>query len=63
MQILQQIYLIKPVYLEQDYFSDENRIYFDDEIYHEKIRVPLMKYFGNRIKKRYNSGESEEELI
>jgi hypothetical protein len=22
-----------------------------------------MKYFGNRIKKRYNSGESEEELI
>jgi hypothetical protein len=49
------------MYLEQDYFSDENRIYFDDETYHEKIRVPLMKYFGNRIKKRYNSGESEEE--
>jgi hypothetical protein len=48
------------MYLEQDYFSDENRIYFDDEIYHEKIRVPLMNYFGNRIKKRYNSGESEE---
>jgi hypothetical protein len=51
------------MYLEQDYFSDENRIYFDDETYHEKIRVPLMNYFGNRIKKRYNSGESEEELI
>jgi len=49
--------------LEQDYFSDNNRIYFDnDEIYHEKIRVPLMNYFGNRIKKRYNNDKSEEEL-
>ena len=49
--------------LEQDYFSDNNRIYFDnDEIYHEKIRVPFMNYFGNRIKKRYNNDESEEEL-
>jgi len=48
--------------LEQDYFSDENRIYFDnDEIYHDEIRVPLMNYFGDRIKERYNS--EEEELI
>jgi hypothetical protein len=50
------------MYLEQNYFSDEESILFDnDEIYHKKIRVPLMNYFGNRIKKRYNSGESEEE--
>ena len=52
------------MYLEQDYFSDEESILFDnDEIYHEKIRVPLMNYFGNRIKKRYYGGESEEELM
>jgi predicted metalloendopeptidase len=49
-------------YLEQPQFSlIDIDVYFDDETYHEKIRVPLMKYFGNRIKKRYNSGESEEE--
>jgi hypothetical protein len=52
------------MYLEQDYFSDEESILFDnDEIYHKKIRVPLMNYFGDRIKKRYYSGESEEELM
>ena len=46
--------------LEQDYFSDENRIYFDnDETYHPEIRVPLMNYFGDRIKKRYNSEDEK----
>ena len=44
------------MFLEQDYFSDENRIYFDDaKIYHDEIRVPLMNYFGDRIKRMYDS--------
>ena len=41
--------------LEFGYFSDENRIYFDnDETYHDEIRVPLMNYFADKIKKRYS---------
>ena len=44
------------MFLEQDYFSDENRIYFDDgETYHDEIRVPLMNYFGDRIKRMYDA--------
>ena len=46
--------------LEQEYFNDENRIYFDnDETYHEEIRVPLMNYFSNRIKKRYGPKDAK----
>ena len=45
--------------LEQDYFNDENRIYFNDETYHDEIRVPLMNYFFDRIKKRYNSEDEK----
>ena len=47
--------------LEKDYFSDEfYRILDDDKIYHEKIRVPLINYFGDRIKKRYNGNNINE---
>ena len=47
--------------LEKDYFSDEfYSILDDDKIYHEKIRVPLMSYFGDRIKKRYNGNNINE---
>ena len=49
------------MYLEKDYFSDEDSLLFDDDkIYHEKIRVPLMSYFGDRIKKRYNGNNINE---
>ena len=49
------------MYLEKDYFSDEDSLLFDDDkIYHEKIRVPLMNYFGDRIKKRYNGNNINE---
>jgi len=42
-------------YLEQDYFNDDNRIYFeDDDFYYDKIRKPLLKNYGSRIKERYN---------
>jgi phosphomevalonate kinase len=41
-------------YLEQDYFTDDNRVYFeDDDFYYDKIRKPLLKHYGNRIKERY----------
>jgi len=41
-------------YLEQDYFTDDNRIYFeDDDFYYDKIRKPLLKNYGSRIKERY----------
>jgi hypothetical protein len=41
-------------YLEQDYFSDDNRIYFsDDDYYYDKIRKPLLRHYGSRIKERY----------
>ena len=41
-------------YLEQDYFTDDNRIYFeDDDFYYDKIRKPLLKHYGSRIKERY----------
>ena len=41
--------------LEYGYFNDENRIYFNnDETYHDEIRVPLMNYFADKIKKRYS---------
>jgi hypothetical protein len=42
-------------YLEQDYFNDDNRIYFsDDDFYYDKIRKPLLRHYGSRIKERYN---------
>ncbi len=42
-------------YLEQDYFTDDNRIYFeDDDFYYDKIRKPLLRHYGSRIKERYN---------
>jgi hypothetical protein len=42
-------------YLEQDYFTDDNRIYFeDDDFYYDKIRKPLLRHYGGRIKERYN---------
>jgi hypothetical protein len=41
-------------YLEQDYFTDDDRVYFeDDDFYYDKIRKPLLKHYGNRIKERY----------
>jgi len=45
--------------IEQEYFNDDNRIYFsvddeDNESYHEKIRQPLLRYYGKRIKEKYN---------
>ncbi len=61
-------------YIEQDYFNDNNRIYFSDndedyEIYHEKIRKPLLRHYGKRIKEKYdevmfpNNGEMIQENI
>jgi hypothetical protein len=61
-------------YIEQDYFNDNNRIYFSDndedyEIYHEKIRKPLLRHYGKRIKEKYdevmlsNNGEMIQESI
>ena len=42
-------------YLEQDYFTNDNRIYFeDDDFYYDKIRKPLLRHYGSRIKERYN---------
>lgn len=51
-------------YIEQDYFNDNNRIYFsdteeDEETYHEKIRKPLLRHYGKRIKERYNEVKSD----
>lgn len=51
-------------YIEQDYFNDNNRIYFsdteeDEETYHEKIRKPLLRHYGGRIKERYNEVKSD----
>ena len=41
-------------YLEQDYFTDDNRIYFeDDDFYYDKIRKPLLRHYGSRIKEKY----------
>jgi hypothetical protein len=42
--------------LEQDLFTDGNRIYFDieEDFYRDKIRKPLLRYYGSRIKERYN---------
>ena len=41
-------------YLEQDYFTDDNRIYFEDnDFYFDKIRKPLLRHYGSRIKERY----------
>jgi len=50
--------------IEQEYFNDDNRIYFSDneedtEKYHEQIRKPLLKHYGKRIKERYNEVKSD----
>ena len=46
-------------YLEQDYFNDDNRIYFsDDDYYYDKIRKPLLRHYGKRIKEKYNEVKS-----
>jgi hypothetical protein len=60
--------------IEQEYFNDDNRIYFSDneedyESYHEKIRQPLLRHYGKRIKEKYkevmssNDGEMIQETI
>jgi hypothetical protein len=50
--------------IEQEYFNDDNRIYFSDneedtEKYHEQIRKPLLSHYGDRIKERYNEVKSD----
>jgi len=57
-------------YIEQDYFNDNNRIYFsdteeDEETYHEKIRKPLLRHYGKRIKEKYNEvmSSNDDEII
>ena len=56
--------------IEQQYFNDDNRIYFsDDEFYYNKIRKPLLRHYGKRIKEKYNEvmssndGEMMQESI
>ena len=56
--------------LEQEYFNDDNRIYFsdteeDDKTYHEKIRQPLLRHYGKRIKEKYYEvmSSNDEEII
>ena len=47
-------------YLEQDYFNDDNRIYFDsDEYYYNEIRKPLLKYYEKRIKEKFDEITSD----
>jgi len=47
-------------YLEQDYFNDDNRIYFDsDEYYYNEIRKPLLKYYEKRIKEKFDEVTSD----
>lgn len=54
-------------YLEQDYFNDDNRVYFnDDDFYYNKIRKPLLKRYGKRIKEKYNEvkrGDINESIL
>ena len=50
-------------HIEQESFNDDNRVYFsdneeDDEYYHEKIRKPLLRHYGKRIKEKYNEVKS-----
>jgi hypothetical protein len=41
--------------IEQEYFNDDTRIYFDDDnFYFEEIRNPLIKQYYHRIKARHN---------
>ena len=56
--------------LEQEYFTNDNRIYFsdteeDDKTYHEKIRQPLLRHYGKIIKEKYNEvmSSNDEEII
>jgi len=56
--------------IEQEYFTNDNRIYFsdtdeDDETYHEKIRQPLLRHYGKRIKEKYDEvmSSNDEEII
>ena len=54
-------------YLEQDYFNNDNRVYFsDDDFYYDKIRKPLLKRYGKRIKEKYNEvkrGDINESIL
>jgi hypothetical protein len=57
---------------EQEYFSNEDRIYFSDneedyKYYHKEIRQPLINYFWNRMKKKHETvlkkrGSLKEEI-
>jgi len=52
-------------HIEQESFNDNNRVYFSDneedtKKYHEQIRKPLLKYYGKRIKEKYNEVKSED---
>lgn len=45
-------------HIEQESFNDDNRVYFSDneedaKNYHEKIRQPLLRHYGKRIKEIY----------
>lgn len=47
-------------YLEQDYFNDDSRIYFDDDdYYYNEIRKPLLKYYEKRIKEKFDEVKSD----
>jgi len=40
--------------LEQEFFSDDNRVYFDDgDFYYEKIRKPLITYYKDRLEEAF----------
>ena len=40
--------------LEQEFFSDDNRVYFDDgDFYYEKIRKPLIAYYKDRLEEAF----------
>ena len=40
--------------LEQEFFSDDNRVYFDDgDFYYEKIRKPLIAHYKDRLEEAF----------
>ena len=53
--------------IEQEYFNHYNRVYFnDDNFYYDKIRKPLLKRYGKRIKEKYNEvkrGDINESIL
>jgi len=53
--------------IEQEFFNDDNRIYFSDidsdndyDYYHEKIRKPLLKHYKDRMKEKFQEVKSED---